>query len=71
MNLFKKRKVGFLSFIQDVTPLCDCIQAGLPVVQDVGILASLDPVAIDKASLDLLDHTPVIPGSPSVNPRTS
>jgi|GEM_PF-2272973 len=68
LESFKKRKVGFLNFIQDVTPLCDCIQAGLPVVQDVGILASLDPVAIDKASIDLIDRSPVIPGSTSVKP---
>jgi hypothetical protein len=37
-------------------------------VQDVGILASLDPVAIDKASIDLIDQAPVIvspaPASP-------
>lgn len=64
-----KGKVGFINFIQDVTPLCDCVApAGRPIVQDVGILASLDPVAIDKASLDLIDRAPVIispaPASP-------
>jgi len=41
--------------VQDVTPLCDCVAAsGLPVVPDIGILASRDVVAIDKASLDLI-----------------
>jgi uncharacterized Fe-S center protein len=55
------RRVGFINFIQDVTPQCDCASpAGLPIVQDVGILASLDPVAIDKASLDLIDQAPLI-----------
>ena len=48
-------KVAFINFIQDVTPLCDCVPvSGLPVVPDIGILASTDVVAIDKASLDLI-----------------
>jgi uncharacterized Fe-S center protein len=48
-------KVAFINFIQDVTPLCDCATpSGLPVVPDVGILASIDVVAIDKASLALI-----------------
>jgi len=56
-----KGKVGFINFVQDVTPQCDCAApAGKPVVQDMGILASLDPVAIDKASIDLIDRAPVV-----------
>jgi hypothetical protein len=60
MSRFKGR-IGFLNFLQDVTPCCDCAApAGKAVVPDIGILASLDPVAIDKASLDLIDKAPVI-----------
>ena len=48
-------RVAFINFVQDVTPLCDCVTpSGLPVVPDIGILASTDVVAIDKASLDLI-----------------
>jgi uncharacterized Fe-S center protein len=48
-------KVAFINFIQDVTPLCDCVTpSGLPVIPDIGILASIDVVAIDKASLGLI-----------------
>lgn len=48
-------KVAFINFVQDVVPLCDCMApSGFPVVPDVGILASLDAVAIDNASLDLI-----------------
>jgi uncharacterized Fe-S center protein len=48
-------KVAFINFIQDITPLCDCVTpSGLPVVPDIGILASTDVVAIEKASLDLI-----------------
>jgi len=54
-------RIGFINFVQDVTPLCDCAApAGKPVVPDIGILASLDPVAIDKASLDLIDQSHTI-----------
>jgi len=57
-------KVCFINVIQDVTPLCDCVaQAGNPIVADVGILASMDPVAIDKASLDLIDKAELVPGA--------
>ena len=49
-------RAGFINFVQDVTPHCDCAApSGMPLVQDVGVLASLDPVAIEKASLDLVD----------------
>jgi len=49
------RKAAFINFVQDVTPLCDCAApSGLPVVSDIGILASTDVVAVDKASLDLI-----------------
>jgi uncharacterized Fe-S center protein len=48
-------KVAFINFIQDVTRLCDCVTpSSSPVVPDIGILASTDVVAIDKASLDLI-----------------
>jgi uncharacterized Fe-S center protein len=48
-------KVAFINFVQDVTRLCDCVAlSGSPVVPDIGILASTDVVAIDKASLDLI-----------------
>jgi len=64
-----KGKVVFVNFIQDVVPFCDCVvPSGNPVVQDVGIALSFDPVAIDKASLDLIDKSPIIPGATSAKP---
>jgi len=64
-----KGKIAFLNFIQDIVPYCDCAApSGNPVVQDVGIALSFDPVAVDKASLDLIDRSPLIPGSTSVKP---
>jgi uncharacterized Fe-S center protein len=47
--------VAFINFVQDVTQLCDCVSpSGFPVVPDIGILASTDVIAVDKASLDLI-----------------
>jgi len=64
-----QEKIAYVNFIQDVVPFCDCAAAsGNPVVQDVGIAFSFDPVAIDKASLDLIDKAPLIPGSTSAKP---
>jgi len=47
----KKGKIGYLNFINNVAPGCDCYgHADPPIVPDIGICASLDPVAIDAAS---------------------
>lgn len=53
----KEGKVAYINFVMNVTPLCDCVPwSDQPIVNDVGILASFDPVAIDQASLDLIDE---------------
>ena len=63
MRAMSGKPVVFLNFIFDVTPQCDCAApAGKLVVQNVGILASKDPVAIDRASIDLIDKSQIIPG---------
>ncbi|MDD5347875.1 MAG: DUF362 domain-containing protein [Candidatus Omnitrophica bacterium] len=50
----KKGKAVFLNFCTKITAECDCLAKDDPrIAPDVGILASVDPVAIDKASLDL------------------
>lgn len=60
----KKRKTAFINFIMDVSPQCDCYPfSDAPIVPNVGILLSLDPVAIDKASVDLINKQPGIKGS--------
>ena len=60
-----QQKIGFINFVQDVTQHCDCAApAGRALFPDIGILASTDPVAVDKASLDLIDKACMI-GGPS------
>lgn len=53
----KKGKVGFINFLMDITPDCDCEAfSDAPIVPDIGILASIDPVALDTASYDLVNQ---------------
>ncbi len=41
----------------DISPTCDCYDHNEPpIVPDIGILASCDPVAIDQASFDLVNR---------------
>ncbi|MDI6796990.1 MAG: DUF362 domain-containing protein [Desulfatibacillaceae bacterium] len=50
-------RAGFINLLMNITPDCDCIPwSDAPIVPDVGILASLDPVAIDQASWDLVNQ---------------
>ena len=52
----KKDKAGFLNFAVRINKECDCWRYGNErIAPDVGIFASADPVAIDKASLDLVN----------------
>ncbi len=52
-----KGKAVYISFLLKVTKNCDCMALDEPaIVEDIGILASYDPVAIDKASADLLSQ---------------
>ena len=53
----KENKVGYINFLIRITPDCDCFPfSDTPIVQDIGILASKDPVAIDAASFDLVNQ---------------
>ncbi|MFC2160918.1 DUF362 domain-containing protein [Acidobacteriota bacterium] len=46
-------KIGFINVLISVTKDCDCMsKKGEIIAEDIGILASLDPVALDKASID-------------------
>lgn len=54
-----KKKICYLNFVLNVTPDCDCVSwSDLPLVPDVGILASADPVALDQACFDLVEQAP-------------
>jgi len=50
-----KGKAAFLNFLVKITKDCDCMAKDDPrIVEDIGLLASLDPVAADKAAADMV-----------------
>lgn len=58
--LGKRKRALFINFLTNISPACDCYGfSDAPIVQDVGIVASRDPVAIDQASVDLVNRQPV------------
>lgn len=60
----KKGKYGFITFVTNVSPDCDCYGwSDAPLVKDIGILASLDPVAIDQACIDLVNSETALPNT--------
>jgi uncharacterized Fe-S center protein len=61
---FKKGKIVHMSFLIGMQPECDCMpMADTPILQDIGILAGEDCVAIDRATLDLAGSHPPLPDS--------
>jgi len=64
LSTFKPNKVIFINFLMEIQPECDCMPiADTPVVNDQGIMISDDPVAIDKASLDIINKATPLPQS--------
>lgn len=48
----------YISFLFNITKECDCIgQEMTPVTKNFGVMASMDPVAIDTAALDLIQKS--------------
>ncbi len=59
-----REKMAYLNLAYDITPHCDCADYGdVPMVPDVGIFASKDPVAIDRATTEAIINAPGIKGS--------
>ncbi|MDD3041547.1 MAG: DUF362 domain-containing protein [Methanosarcinaceae archaeon] len=60
----REDRVGYINFLLNITPDCDCVPwSDAPIVPDIGILASKDPVALDQASYDLVNRQPGLKGS--------
>jgi len=53
----KENKSVFFNFILSVTKDCDCFNTPnmRKIVDDIGIVASTDPVAVDRAALELIE----------------
>lgn len=53
-----------VALVIDVSPNCDChSENDVPIIPDVGMFASFDPVALDVACADAANTQPVMPGS--------
>ncbi len=60
----KPGKIGAINFLMDISPDCDCLpRSDASIVADIGILASDDIVAIDRASIDLINRQPSLGGT--------
>lgn len=58
----KAKRSLFINFVVQVSPACDCYpHSDAPIVRDIGILASDDPVAIDAASCDMVNNETSLP----------
>ncbi len=67
-----ENKVHFhVAIIVDVSPFCDChAENDVPIIPDLGILASFDPLALDVACAELCNKQEPIPGSRLYENRT-
>jgi len=64
LAVLKDRPNFHISLVVDVSPYCDCHgENDVPIVPDVGMFASFDPVALDMACADAVNKQPVIAGS--------
>jgi uncharacterized Fe-S center protein len=64
LSTFEPGKVLYFNFVLEVQPECDCMPvADTPLVQDQGILASTDIVAVDQAALTLINNGVPLPES--------
>lgn len=60
----KDRPCFHICLICDVSPNCDChCENDIPIIPDIGMLASFDPVALDQACVDLCNKMPAQSGS--------
>lgn len=53
-----------ISLAMDISPNCDChAENDTPIVPDLGMFASFDPVAIDQAAIDMALAAPALPNT--------
>lgn len=57
----KDRPCFHISLVCDVSPNCDChAENDIPIIPNVGMFASFDPVALDVACADACNRQPII-----------
>ncbi|HUU43058.1 MAG TPA: DUF362 domain-containing protein [Planctomycetota bacterium] len=71
LGTFEKGRTLHINVALNITAICDCFGFSLPSFRpDVGVLASTDPVAVDQASLDVIDTDTILPDGlpPGIGP---
>ncbi len=64
VKLVGKEHLGYINLALDITPWCDCISwSDTPIVPNLGLFASNDPVALDRCCLNMVEASPGLPGS--------
>ena len=67
INAIGKENMLFINYCFDVTPICDCAQFhDRPMIPNLGVFVSYDPVAVDMACLEACEAASVVPGSKAV-----
>ena len=62
--VLKDKPAFHINLVIQVSPDCDCFSRNdVPIIPDVGMFASFDPVALDRACADACNNTPPMPGS--------
>jgi uncharacterized Fe-S center protein len=56
-GVLKGKKASYINFVNHISKYCDCFDMvrNEPLMEDVGIVAGDDPVAVDQASYDLVN----------------
>ena len=62
-------KIVYFNFVEHVTKNCDCMSKDeTPMVPDIGLICGMDPVAVDKASMDLAGIDKFKEAFPEIDP---
>ncbi len=62
--VLKDKKHFHINFMMNISPDCDCWDLNdQAIAPDIGIAASFDPVALDRACVDMVNAAPAIKGS--------
>ncbi len=62
--VLKDKPALHFNFVMNVSPECDCWNSNdAAIIPDLGILASTDPVALDRACIDLVNKAPTLSAS--------
>ena len=65
-------KMMYLNVMNRLSVDCDCLpNPSEPDMHDIGVLSSLDPVALDQACVDLIHIAPTARPSPNASPHAT